>query len=621
MVKLLGATLLYLALAYAGRTFCQTGQADFCILWLPAGLGLALVLLGGKRCIAVVFLGALIANLIHSGFTTAASFILSLGAAFEAWLGAWLLQRNTDFDPEFSRLVDFQRLMLLSGVAATLITAFAGAVLLALVGATAWGDWFSTLSRWWMGDMLGVVLVTPFILVWRNLPDAILPAKGERDAPSVLLWRRFPAGGESNSILFLEATVILGAAFLAGQAVFLGWFQNAFGNYAQGHFMYLFVVLAALRLGRHGTFSVLLMAAAQGLAGAHLGVGYFAGDIVASGLVNYWLYMVVLSAFGITLASYITEEQRERETLREQGQFFRMITDNIDDLVAVLDLNGRRLYNSAAYGRLFGDPNNLLHTDSFAEVHPDDREYVRQVFMDTVNTGAGQRIEFRFSLPDHSVHFMESRGGVIRNSKGELLYIVVVSHDITERRKAEETIRNLAYYDPLTQLPNRRMLQDRLAQAMAVGKRSGKYGALMMLDLDNFKPLNDQHGHGVGDLLLVEAAQRISHCVRQVDTVARLGGDEFVVVLSGLDASHDHSIQLAGAVAEKVRARLAEPYRIRAGRDDDPDAMIEHCCTSSIGLVTFFGHETSQENLLGWADQAMYRAKENGRNQICRHGG
>lgn len=236
--------------------------------------------------------------------------------------------------------------------------------------------------------------------------------------------------------------------------------------------------------------------------------------------------------------------------------------------------------------------------------------------METVNTSIGQRIEFRFILPDQSVHFMESRGGVICNTKGELMHIVVVSHDITERRQAEETIRNMAYYDALTQLPNRRMLQDRLALAMAASKRSGRYGALMMLDLDNFKPLNDKHGHAVGDLLLVEVARRIICCVREVDTVARLGGDEFVVVLSGLEADRLKSLHQAASVAEKIRETLAEPYLLRAGLGDDPAALIDHRSSSSIGLVTFLSHDAPQEDLLARADKAMYRAKQGGRDSV-----
>ena len=126
-----------------------------------------------------------------------------------------------------------------------------------------------------------------------------------------------------------------------------------------------------------------------------------------------------------------------------------------------------------------------------------------------------------------------------------------ITEDITERKEAEEHIHNFAFYDALTQLPNRRLLNDRLEQAKAASKRNGRYVAVMFLDLDNFKPLNDMHGHDVGDLLLIEAAHRITHCVREMDTVSRFGGDEFVVILGELDVDREPSIAYAGIVAEK----------------------------------------------------------------------
>ena len=188
-----------------------------------------------------------------------------------------------------------------------------------------------------------------------------------------------------------------------------------------------------------------------------------------------------------------------------------------------------------------------------------------------------------------------------------------------QRHLSEERIRNLAYYDALTQLPNRRMLDDRLSQAMAVSKRSGRYGALMFLDLDNFKPLNDSHGHAVGDLLLIQVAQRISGCIREMDTVARFGGDEFVIMLSELDESRDESAIQARRVAEKVRSLLAQPYLLTVKQNGTSDVSIEHRCTASIGLTLFINHDATLDDILKWADAAMYQAKDAGRDSICFH--
>lgn len=312
----------------------------------------------------------------------------------------------------------------------------------------------------------------------------------------------------------------------------------------------------------------------------------------------------------------ISEKKRSEETLREQEEFYRMIAENIDDFVAVLDLEGRRLYNSPSYVRLSADPALMKGTDSFEEIHPDDREHVRRVFKETVQTGIGLRIEYRFVLPDGSVRYMESCGALIRNSRGHASRVVVVSRDITERIKAEDQIRNLAFYDALTKLPNRRMFDDRLNQAMAASKRSGHYGALMFLDMDNFKPLNDQYGHSAGDLLLKEVSRRIISCVREMDTVSRFGGDEFVVMLTELDADKKSSIVQTGIVAEKIRTILAKPYKLVLQHQGEADTIVEYHCTASIGVVMFINHEYRPDDLLKRADMVMYQAKESGRNQV-----
>ncbi|MFZ5523864.1 MAG: diguanylate cyclase [Pseudomonadota bacterium] len=312
----------------------------------------------------------------------------------------------------------------------------------------------------------------------------------------------------------------------------------------------------------------------------------------------------------------ITERKRKDENLREKEEFFRMIAENTEDFIAVLDLTGRRLYNNPTYARFFGDIESMKGTDSFAEIHPDDREHVKRVFREIVLSGIGLRTDFRFLLPDGGIRHMESRGGLIRNSRGLASRIVVVSRDITERKLAEEKIQNLAFHDVLTGLPNRRLLNDRLIQTMAASKRSGRFAALMFIDLDNFKPLNDQHGHAAGDLLLEEVARRITGCVREVDTVSRFGGDEFVVLLSELDADNAKSVEEAGIVAEKIRIALAEPYVLTIRLQGKAGTTVTHRCTSSIGVVIFTNHEITADEILKRADMAMYHAKDGGRNAI-----
>ena len=192
------------------------------------------------------------------------------------------------------------------------------------------------------------------------------------------------------------------------------------------------------------------------------------------------------------------------------------------------------------------------------------------------------------------------------------IQVAVVGVDITERKQLEDQVRQLAFYDTLTQLPNRRLLNDRLGQLMMASKRSACHCAVMVLDLDNFKPINDTHGHLAGDLLLVEAARRLSGCVREMDTVARFGGDEFVVLLGELNADRAVSITQALGVAEKIRISLSEVYQLQDTHGDKS----EHWCTASIGVVVFVHDEATQEGILIQADAAMYQAKEAGRNAV-----
>lgn len=188
--------------------------------------------------------------------------------------------------------------------------------------------------------------------------------------------------------------------------------------------------------------------------------------------------------------------------------------------------------------------------------------------------------------------------------------------DITERKNMEEQVRNFAFYDTLTQLPNRRLLDDRLSKAILASKRSGYFGALLFLDLDNFKPINDAHGHVAGDLLLIEVANRLKTCIREIDTVARIGGDEFVIILSELSLDKTESTIQTKIVAEKILDMLSKPYLITVTHTGQKDKVVEHSCTASIGAVVFIKNKIIQIDIMKWADSAMYKAKAEGRNLI-----
>ncbi len=189
----------------------------------------------------------------------------------------------------------------------------------------------------------------------------------------------------------------------------------------------------------------------------------------------------------------------------------------------------------------------------------------------------------------------------------QVTHYVAVFRDISQHKKSEQEIHQLAFYDSLTKLPNRRLLLDRLHQALAVSARYSRHGALLFLDLDHFKTINDTQGHSMGDQLLIEVARRLQACVREGDSVARLGGDEFVVVLEDLGSGADEAATQTEAVAEKIRLELEKPYLL---------SEFECLVSVSIGISLFRGHQGSAESLLQHADVAMYQAKMAGRNAI-----
>ena len=186
--------------------------------------------------------------------------------------------------------------------------------------------------------------------------------------------------------------------------------------------------------------------------------------------------------------------------------------------------------------------------------------------------------------------------------------LMVVVENITELKAQADHIEQLAFYDHLTGLPNRRLLHDRLQQALSVSTRDHLYGAVLMLDLDNFKRLNDTRGHGVGDRLLVEVARRIQSCVRQTDTVARLGGDEFIVVLADLSADEAQAGLQTEGVGKNILAAIHQPYLL--------ENQLHHS-SASMGLCLFPCQNATLDELLKRADSAMYQAKSSGRNALC----
>jgi diguanylate cyclase (GGDEF)-like protein len=225
-------------------------------------------------------------------------------------------------------------------------------------------------------------------------------------------------------------------------------------------------------------------------------------------------------------------------------------------------------------------------------------------------------IELQHKCKDGSIIWGDILSKQELDANGNIIGYHGITRESTKRRELQEKIEQLAYCDTLTKLPNRRSLDEKISYIMLRSQRSQKYCALVFIDLDNFKPLNDTYGHNVGDLLLIEVANRLKNNIRKLDAVARIGGDEFVIILDEFDENKEISKENIFKVVEKIRINLAQVYKFNIINEDKENIEIEHNCTASIGVCMFKGEQESSINIFKCADSAMYEAKESGRNTI-----
>jgi PAS domain S-box-containing protein len=287
-------------------------------------------------------------------------------------------------------------------------------------------------------------------------------------------------------------------------------------------------------------------------------------------------------------------------------------------MIAVVDASGRRLYNSPSYQKVLGYSAEELKSSSLEQIHPDDRERVIQAAEKARVTGRGERLEYRIRHKDGSWRILESTASAIRNVKGETARLVIVNRDITDRKRAEQTLAHNAFHDGLTNLPNRALFIDRVQHALAMANRHANYRfAVLFIDIDEFKVLNDSLGHAAGDELLIAFGRRLTASLRGMDTisrpradtptewqaaddtVARLGGDEFTVLLDDIrDPSN------AIRVAQRIQERWKAPFVVNGQ---------EMVITPSIGIALSTASCTHGEDILRDAEIAMYRAKQAGK--------
>jgi diguanylate cyclase (GGDEF)-like protein/PAS domain S-box-containing protein len=305
-----------------------------------------------------------------------------------------------------------------------------------------------------------------------------------------------------------------------------------------------------------------------------------------------------------------TELKRAEQSLHKSEERLRLALLGSTDALWDWNLVTGEVYYSARWWEMIGyDRADQVAdaTDWQRLMHPDDRPRVN-AFAENLFTDQRQTYSIEFRLQHLDGHYVPvlARGFVLRDAAGKALRISGVNTDLTERKRAEQHVYELAYFDYLTGLPNRRFLIEELDRILSRNARHRQFSALLFIDLDNFKLLNDTLGHDVGDMLLRQVAERLRLALRDSDLLSRLGGDEFVIVLENLGHGATDAAPVAGQVARKILALLDQPYRL-AGR--------QCISTPSIGIALFNG-DGSIDTVMKQADLAMYRAKADGRNTV-----
>lgn len=652
-LKIIGVAVLYAGLAKLVLTFfSDTGNVTF--IWFPAGLGLAAFLLGGTGYWPGVFLGAFLAGMLV-GDSWLISACIAAGNTLESWSAAWLLLGNPGFSITLRRPRDFAWLAA-TGMLTACFSTLIGPMTLLSSQYLSRETLLSSMLHWWMADVLGIALVTPLILVWRRWPNDWFGVK------------RLP-----------ETLALFGFSFLVGQAIFWDWFPEQVGKHAQTYWLFLFVVWAAVRFGRHGVLLLMAMTAAQSLSGLEHGVGAFASEQLQSGLLNIWFYLSIQALVGIPLALTLYEREQVNHSLQQSESRLSFALETIDTGAWDLNLADYSMQRTPIHDRIFGY-SHLLPEWSYqamlGHVLPEYRDQIDAGLRKARDEQSNWNFECRIRRVDGEIRWIRGAGcyqqgspakitGIIqditatklaeedrqltalfylhcseammvtdleatilsvnpaftritgydaddvlgRNARmlgsgrhepaffetmwqtlldrgqwqGEIwnrrkngeLYVEQLSidtifdkngqplrriglfFDITQRKLDEEHLWKQANFDPLTGIGNRRMFYDRLEQELRKAQRSCCYLGLLIVEIRQFRDINDALGYGGGDQVLQEAAQRLLTCVRDTDLVARVDGAEFAVLLPELER-----IENAERIAKIIIAKLGQPYTV-----------------------------------------------------------
>jgi diguanylate cyclase (GGDEF)-like protein/PAS domain S-box-containing protein len=323
-----------------------------------------------------------------------------------------------------------------------------------------------------------------------------------------------------------------------------------------------------------------------------------------------WFWIPLSALAGVVIYQQFRIYQIH-SAAKKHEELFQIVTENAADMIALVDVKGRRLYNSPAYKRILGySAAELGETSSFEQIHPDDRFRVLEAAREARETGVGKRLEYRVKHKDGSWRVLESLASAVRDDKGQVAKLVIVNRDVTERKRAEEQLEHNLFHDPLTGLPNRRQFLDRLQTSFTQSRgEAGRPYTLLLANVDHFKVFNESMGTAAGDHVLLEIGRRLTAQIRQDDSITRrdiaavaadvvlfrLGGDEFTLLLGAVGDPSD-----ALRIAKKIQAAVAAPFTVESR---------EMRVSVSLGIALSMPDHERPEDILKDADVALRRAK------------
>jgi len=410
-LALVYALLAFIVLVY----FSVNGMVS--VIWPPSGLALATLLIGGRKYWPGIFVGAFIGSLM-AGSPAWASLFIAAGNTLEAFVCLWLLSRPGRFNSALTHPRDYLWLMLTAAAGAS-VSASAVATALLLTGLLTQQTVMPNLLHWWMGDMLGIILATPLILVWRRMPR-----------------------GWCQRQRALETASCFGLSFMVGQIVYMDWFHDSLGDFPKGFLIFPFITWSAARFGRHGVLLVIGMTALQALQGAMNGIGYFATDIAQTGLVNLWLYLFVLTIVGMTQALTISRSRESEAALRTSEERWKFALEGAGD--GVWDWNfqtGEVFFSERCHEILgFADKERKSQYRHWrSTIHPEDyARMMKDLYAHLDGMTLAFNNEHRARYRDIGWRWLLTRGMVVsRDAGGKALRMIGTQTDITERKRVE----------------------------------------------------------------------------------------------------------------------------------------------------------------------------------------